>query len=402
MVPAYQSSHSAQQHPYHSHPRRRSSSRASGASSRASLATPPLSPTSGEFYLRSAHGSILEFDSLQAPSEEQPAGPARQSGSADGRFMAVTKQEEMLLAALRMRRAHMRDSLTESEQQERSDSRLSVLSEQQQQLQKTSARSSSSTATIRESSAAPRSSSRAGSQPPAPSHSGGPTHSRRSATGSNPTTTPRPQRQQQQQQQHPDKRERILMYLDRPVDGVHALDAAEPSPDLSDFMDFDDGSDGVEDFPLPHSTSEPSKRSSSRASRGSPGWAAAAPMKLSPRTYLSPSRNSGGGGIASSGFPVPPRGRPDSTPISPKTLPRKMALMEDDVPARILETPLEGVEGDDGADSLREGAASGMPRPDSPLESEVQLPLPRKKAVRISAVGQLSMGVEAGWWDDRG
>lgn len=53
--------------------------------------TPPLSPTSVDFYIRSAHSSI-----------DGPGG--------HNRFMAVTRQEEMLLSALRHKRQTMRES----------------------------------------------------------------------------------------------------------------------------------------------------------------------------------------------------------------------------------------------------------------------------------------------------
>ncbi|KAI9151886.1 hypothetical protein HJFPF1_09099 [Paramyrothecium foliicola] len=59
--------------------------------------TPPLSPTSVDFYIRSAHSSV-------------------DGSSGHNRFMAVTRQEEMLLSALRHKRQTMRESRLGSQQ----------------------------------------------------------------------------------------------------------------------------------------------------------------------------------------------------------------------------------------------------------------------------------------------
>ncbi|KAH8170907.1 hypothetical protein LIA77_09688 [Sarocladium implicatum] len=59
--------------------------------------TPPLSPSSVDFYIRSAHSSI-----------DGPSG-------GQNRFMAVSKQEELLLAALRQKRQLMRESFIAEE-----------------------------------------------------------------------------------------------------------------------------------------------------------------------------------------------------------------------------------------------------------------------------------------------
>lgn len=58
--------------------------------------TPPLSPSSVDFYIRSAHTSI--------------DGPG-----SNNRFMAVTHQEQMLLSALRLKRQTMRGSKSEAQ-----------------------------------------------------------------------------------------------------------------------------------------------------------------------------------------------------------------------------------------------------------------------------------------------
>lgn len=66
-------------------------------SSAADQPTPPLSPSSVDFYIRSAHSSI-----------DGPSG-------GQNRFMAVSRQEELLLAALRQKRQLMRESFIAEE-----------------------------------------------------------------------------------------------------------------------------------------------------------------------------------------------------------------------------------------------------------------------------------------------
>ncbi|KAJ2977301.1 hypothetical protein NUW58_g7851 [Xylaria curta] len=60
--------------------------------------TPPLSPNSVEFYVKSRES--LQRDAMTSGSSE-----------ANARLMAVTRQEEMLLAALRQKRAKMRETV---------------------------------------------------------------------------------------------------------------------------------------------------------------------------------------------------------------------------------------------------------------------------------------------------
>ncbi|RDW88712.1 hypothetical protein BP6252_00744 [Coleophoma cylindrospora] len=140
--------------------RQKPSKKASSIASITSQPTPPLSPSSIEMQSSSARSS---------------------------RYMAVTKQEEALLEALRQKRAKMREKIIkehervrtppEAKQQERSRSRISE---------------TSSASTVRGNSAN------------------------------------RP-------------KEEILLYLNTPVADGRAIDAPEPSPDLSDFLSF--GSD---------------------------------------------------------------------------------------------------------------------------------------------------------------
>ncbi|KAF4628573.1 hypothetical protein G7Y89_g9581 [Cudoniella acicularis] len=126
-------------------------------SARSSLQpTPPLSPTSVEF---------------------------RETSEETSRFMAVTKQEEALLEALRLKRARMREKIIEEHEIAKSPPRIP---------DKDTSRYSetSSVGTVRG---------------------------------------------------VPGERQRILLYLDTPVSESQHIDMAEPSPDLSDFLSF--GSD---------------------------------------------------------------------------------------------------------------------------------------------------------------
>ncbi|RFU28852.1 hypothetical protein B7463_g7495, partial [Scytalidium lignicola] len=101
----------------------------------------------------------------------------------NSRMMAVTKQEEALLEALRQKRAMMRERIIEEHEiQQRSPPRAPT---------RTASRYSqaSSISTIR----------------------------------GNPSSG----------------KERILLYLDQPIDDDYEIDTAEPSPDLSDFLSYD-------------------------------------------------------------------------------------------------------------------------------------------------------------------
>ncbi|KAJ8129337.1 hypothetical protein O1611_g4298 [Lasiodiplodia mahajangana] len=74
--------------------------------------TPPLSPNSVEFYVKSRES--LQRDAMTSGSSE----------AHNARLMAVTRQEEMLLAALRQKRAKMRETVI-SEAEEDTKSRTS-------------------------------------------------------------------------------------------------------------------------------------------------------------------------------------------------------------------------------------------------------------------------------------
>ncbi|KAL3419668.1 hypothetical protein PVAG01_08166 [Phlyctema vagabunda] len=138
---------------------RSSSKRASSVTSASSLQpTPPLSPSSIEF---------------------------RQSATRSSRFMAVTKQEEALLEALRQKRANMREKIIQEHE------RVSTSPESKQDRNRQRYSEASSINTVRGDS----------------------------------------------------NKEEILLYLDTPVSDPRAIEAAEPSPDLSDFLSFESDAD---------------------------------------------------------------------------------------------------------------------------------------------------------------
>ncbi|KAK4222038.1 hypothetical protein QBC38DRAFT_103057 [Podospora fimiseda] len=85
-----------------------------------SRSDPEISPTSVDFYLESEqtggdNGSTRSNNSRRSSQRSGRRGSITNSihenDSASGRFMAVTRQEEMLLAALRQKRARMREDI---------------------------------------------------------------------------------------------------------------------------------------------------------------------------------------------------------------------------------------------------------------------------------------------------
>jgi hypothetical protein len=180
-------------------------------SARSSLQpTPPISPTSVEF---------------------------REVPEQSNRFMAVTKQEEALLEALRQKRARMREKIIEEHETTKSPSRTT---------DRKAARISeaSSVSTIR----APASSKH---------------------------------------------KEQILLYLDTPINGTQRIDTAEPSPDLSDFLSF-----GSDDDSTPRTSYAAPKISRGQA-RPDSGGVSPNPRidKLSPKTPPSAARLSAVGAV---------------------------------------------------------------------------------------------------------
>jgi hypothetical protein len=339
--------------------------------------TPPLSPTSVEFYLRSQHASVADLDqgSLKSFKSFGTNGSGRENLLAgDGRYMAVTRQEEQLLAALRKKRAHMREAIMAEleDEQDKSDSlthlsvsdgrpsqRSSVVSSVAELLQHPTPQVRKSVVSTKE----PR--SRLPEAPVSAFRSRYPEH-----------ITEEPADDSPKDDNFQAQAVSFLRPSSEEVPGED-IDGGEPSPDLSDFMDFDDGV----------------------SSDSFPSQAADDTLPLPPHAgkYNVPARTSS---VERRGRTrtAAPRDSNASEGLATAYAPRKLPLRSDDVQVRILDDPVEMNGGDSDA---------GIPRPDSPVDAPLALsmqsdspPVPRKKAVRISAVGRV--GMEVGWWGDDG
>jgi len=132
--------------------------------------------------------------------------------SLSGRYMAVTKQEEALLEALRQKRARMREKIIEEHEIAKSPPHVAHRSTSRYS-------EASSVSTLR---------------------------------GLDGST----------------QKESILLYLATPVSDVHPIDTAEPSPDLSDFLSFgsDEDSTPRTSWAPPPPTGKPRPDSSIRRS----------------------------------------------------------------------------------------------------------------------------------------
>ncbi|KAK0628743.1 hypothetical protein B0T17DRAFT_491101 [Bombardia bombarda] len=349
--------------------------------------TPPLSPSSVDFYLQSQRTSLAAGDSGSIHSENSrhdssssiAKGGRRSSTTSSmqdnngGRFMAVTRQEEMLLAALRLKRARMReDIIAEFEEDlDRDDHTLD--------RRATNESSNSSSRMSRQSSASTMRTMETGALGVRPQQHQQPQI--RITTGS----------RENLKSEKISARGQILLMLDRPVER-DMCETAEPTPDLSEFLDFDSVS---EEFPSHnHAVWEAERRGSKTSSRSSSkksAGKAAAPVPRGQRVPLSintavsndKSRWREGG-----------QSRPNSEDCSPKSAPRRADTSEPQTPA------LE--------DLVEEDELDHAVRPESPISPSafpVPMAMTRKKQVRLSAVGTGSfkpINPEAGWWDDRG
>lgn len=198
--------------------------------------TPPLSPSSVDFYIRSAHSSVDGHGS-------------------HNRVMAVTRQEEMLLAALRHKRQIMRETFLSEMDEGARNERLAPKGHQ----------SKPSEATITESSfdfdfpAPPTCKDKTtvaadGTTVLDLSHSAHPTPPTTKSTSYKetrvPPAAPQPSMKNVATKPHKDhQHERILLYLDQPLAEEHSIEEAEPSPDLSDFYEYGNESEGSEVVP---------------------------------------------------------------------------------------------------------------------------------------------------------
>ncbi|KAK3350337.1 hypothetical protein B0T25DRAFT_483268 [Lasiosphaeria hispida] len=357
-------------------PPTRRAARPSRASITSEQPTPPFSPTSVEFYLQSQQSSRITFDEQSIRSSKSVSSMAKSGsvsgaslprrGSAtssvqeittgSGRFMAVTRQEEMLLAALRLKRARMREDIIAEFEDELDREEANTLSRQvtgDSSVSMSGVSRQSSMSTMRNSvnsmgtlSARPLQQQK----PPRPQI--------RISTGSNEKIRERSSVSTGEK----GGRGQILLMMDRPTEHS-GLDTAEPSPDLDDFLGFDDDSlDSKASIGSISGASSISQRPSLSATTSGTGSGTGSRSNQLSRENLHPRRGSG----------------------------QSSRRGSSDLPVRILEDPRE---------------EEGVPRPDSPI-SPCDFPTPtsmtRKKQVRLSAVGNYKPNIEAGWWDDSG
>ncbi|KAH7151801.1 hypothetical protein B0J13DRAFT_248831 [Dactylonectria estremocensis] len=192
--------------------------------------TPPLSPSSVDFYISSARSSV-----------DGPSG--------HNRIMAVTRQEEMLLAALRHKRQVMRESILSElgDNARNAESRMpkghyskpseATITESNFDFdfpappmckdKTTVAANGTTVIDLRASASQTRLQpvSMADFPPPA---------------GPALPSSKKAVLKAQKELSRSDHQERILLYLDHPTRGDNGIvEEAEPSPDLSDFMEFE-------------------------------------------------------------------------------------------------------------------------------------------------------------------
>ncbi|KAK3934996.1 hypothetical protein QBC46DRAFT_272696 [Diplogelasinospora grovesii] len=298
--------------------------------------TPPLSPTSVDFYLQSQRNSTAGFDngsirSGQSLSSAAKAGRRSSNSSSlydanSGRFMAVTRQEEMLLAALRMKRARMREDIIAEFEEEQDRDEYNHLQRLATDESMISGRSSASTT--------------------------------RTATNETGSLSARPQ-------QRPQIRISTGSTDKQVENGCTTSARARSASALAGRSDL-----GA------------SSRTSSKASKDRP--------------RPSPSAMGGASGLEAQRKETA-TSRPSlqvTTGVSNKATRRGR---QNTLDLQIL---------DDAVEEADEAAAADIPRPDSPISppfATEQMSMPKKKQVRLSAVGgSLKPNVEAGWWDDSG
>jgi len=261
--------------------------------------------------------------------------------------MAVTKQEEMLLAALRIKRARMR-GITLSELEEEEEAYAESL-DRRASSRSSRARDSAYVAPVR---AIQKNGSKSSMGTIVPEHRASSRYEAQSLSGTpEPFTqlldtaelSPRSARSDDAPAQA--NQEQVLLYLEPGASGTE--DDEEPSPDLSDFMDFDNGSEDAHSF------------------RG---------------------RSSTGRDTDDKPPPTPEDTIPVASSLSPK---------EGCAPETLCVVPEDDITG-----------GVGIPRPDSPVSPTLPLsfPIPKsmRKPLRLSAVGGVSTGMEAPWWGDDG
>lgn len=346
------------------------------AAAKISQPTPPISPSSMEFVIRDQCDSMTGHEGpVLTLSGAETAGQER--------FIAVTRQEERLLAAMRAKRALMmreNQQIADGDDLDRGNDTRDKMASKKESL--------SSIKTVKANTLVP---------PPLKTRSS----QDRSSSKSKPTTLRFPEppsvksnakKAEDRTEVNPDeKHEQVLMYLDRTMSTMNPLDMAEPSPDLSDFIvDFDAGQ-----FPSPPSMTESNPTHSRNSSTAS-----AAGRLTHPKARQHQRASSFG------------RPRPDSEfmpkfhPLSPESAPPvpSQNVLDLDAMAHKNGVGLGTARGR----TTKQGSID-IARPHSPatfheeeefVEQPQQPTSSRKKAVRISAVGlQLP---EIGQWGDDG
>lgn len=369
----------------------------------------PLSPTSVDFYLQSQHNSMaFDSGSIRSGKSMGTIGSASMRSSiastivgedGNGRFIAVTRQEERLLAALRNKRARMRDEMGAEfgeEHGDPTDAEDAPAHHQHRYDQKTLRllQSDSAPARQRLSSESKRSSGR---QP-----------SRNSSLRTVRLASLPEQPYKEQKQLHPPPRapststlrkissnasdrdsgtgEQVLLYIRHPLGKMDATDLPEPSPDLDDFGDFDYlGGDIAAAGPTSDTGSGSLSGSAKSQTSSQPREAG-----LSPAVAAGRNQSAIRGGKTTQRYPSPVSDRDQQA--------RTMGSGH----VRLLEDGFAGVRS---STSARYEDEVDVPRPDSPISPAGDLPtptsqLPKKKQVRLSAVGYRPM--EASLWGDDG
>ncbi|KAG8165425.1 hypothetical protein KVR01_005700 [Diaporthe batatas] len=238
----------------HSSPRTR-------MSPRVGQPTPPMSPSGMEHASQNHHGA--------APEHGGPILTLSSTGSSeDERFMAVTRQEELLLAALRAKRARMRESHQIAEQ---IDAELDNGQDGRKALKKESL---SSIKTVKAQALQP---------PPASLHASG-TASGRSDQQSDATTMlfPKPPSTKPSSKRPHNsgakagKHEQVLLYLSGTTSEAHGLE--ESNPELRDFL-----AENIERFHPPESSSTATASTSKPSHSCASSAAAVAGSRMHPR-----------------------------------------------------------------------------------------------------------------------
>lgn len=408
---------SQQQSPY-----RRTSTRLSNVSDQSR----PLSPTSIDFYLQSQHNSMaFDSDSIRSGSIGGAGGASFRSSidgnvavdDGNGRFIAVTRQEEMLLAALRNKRARMRDEIIAEFEEDHDD----IRDAEDVPLHRQQPQHHSAQGTLQHSQNTPIHSLPAKQRLSSDSkRSSGGRHVSRNSSLSTVRLASLPEQpyveQQHQQPLQPrpsvqslrkkssnlstrssHKEEQVLLYInhrDHPARQTGAIDLPEPSPDLDDFSDFDYLAGDLAAASGTTTTSDTGSTSVSGSARSRTSSQLRA-------TDLFPA------------VPTSAAGR-NKTTTTTTTLP-KSRFNPIQPKSRSIEDVHVRIRGDgSGNNSSSSGDGGGhhpddddadIPRPDSPISPVADLPLrtsqlPKKKQVRLSAVGYRPM--EAGLWGDDG